>query len=234
MNHKSDNLVEKTYDRIAEDYVRRGYRVSRGGNLALLPDFLQGFEPDLIAERRNDRVVVEVKRTRSLRGSNDLVRLAQEIAAHPGWRLELVALGKDADELSDIMEPEWLEKVSRQAEIVSGDPAMRPYMTIYQVEVLGVILRGLAIAVNLRPHDKSTPRVAGELTYHGVIDQETFERVRRAIEWRNEFVHGRSPDGSEEHENLALTELCRELHVVLRREAANSKILRPSVSRRAS
>jgi len=184
-----------------------------------MPDFLRDHQPDLIAERPNDHVVVEVKRTRSLRGANDLRQLAEEIAAHPGWRLELVALGKDADELAEILEPDWLEAALRLPDDMAGNPEVRTYFAVYQSQLLESLLHGLAVISRLRPRGKSASRIAQELVFHGVIDQDTLARIEQAMEWRNALVHGRPLPRSAEDECADLSALCRELHTRVRREA---------------
>jgi hypothetical protein len=216
----SDRAIERAYDQIAEDYARRGYRVSRTGAVGAIPDFLRDHQPDLIAERPDDHVVIEVKRTRSLRGANDLRQLAEEIAAHPGWRLELVALGKDADELAELAEPNWLDAALRLPDRIAEDPETRTYFVVYQSQLLETLLHGLALLARLRPRGKSAPRIAQELAFHGVIDQGTLTRIEQAIEWRNAFVHGRPLPRTSDEERTDLSALCRDLHARVRREAA--------------
>lgn len=215
-----DKAIEQAYNEIAEDYVRRGYRVSRAGAAGAIPEFLRDHQPDLVAERSDDRVVIEVKRTRSLRGSNDLRRLAEEVAAHPGWRLELVALGKDADELAEIAEPNWLDAALRPPDHVATDPAVRNYFVVYQSQLLESLLHGLALIGQLRPRGKSASRIAQELAFHGVIDQDTLTRIEQVMEWRNAFVHGRSLPRSANEECTDLSALCQNLHAQLRKGAA--------------
>ena len=57
-----------------------------------LPDFLRNYRPDMIARRKDEAVVIEVKSRSSLNSSSTqyLPNLAQVIEQHPGWRFELV------------------------------------------------------------------------------------------------------------------------------------------------
>jgi len=46
---------------IAHRYRQRGYQVMERPDAEQLPDFLQGFKPDLLAENGAESVVVEVQ-----------------------------------------------------------------------------------------------------------------------------------------------------------------------------
>lgn len=78
---------------IARSYRAKGYEVLLPTHDRPAPDFLDGYLPDLIARSAADNVVVEVKRAGTIRGSNDLVWLANKIDDEDDWRLELVSVG---------------------------------------------------------------------------------------------------------------------------------------------
>jgi hypothetical protein len=88
MGMLSDTVIEKKRRRVAANYRRQGYQVTLPKDPATLPSFLRDCHPDLIAEREDDHVVIEIKPSRALKGSNDLQDLAARVAAQPGWRLE--------------------------------------------------------------------------------------------------------------------------------------------------
>ena len=50
---------------VAAEYEAQGYKVLVEPSPAKLPEFLEGFHPDLIAQGPNESVVVEVKMGRS-------------------------------------------------------------------------------------------------------------------------------------------------------------------------
>lgn len=62
---------------VAEDYRRRGYDVVEEPSLESLPDFLAGYQPDLIARRGKETVVVEVKSRKSLADEPQVRELAR-------------------------------------------------------------------------------------------------------------------------------------------------------------
>src|SRR5437763_1996687 len=84
---------------VAEDYRRRGYRVIVEPSVNQLPEFLQSYHPDLIAESTDESIVVELKSSGTASEKDDWAQLAEAVRQHPGWRLELV-LGTDRDQLA--------------------------------------------------------------------------------------------------------------------------------------
>ena len=75
--------------------VRRlGYEVLEQPRGDALPSFLRAFAPDLVVMKDDDHAVVEIKTRESIIGSNEFVDLAKTIEDHPGWRLELISLGR--------------------------------------------------------------------------------------------------------------------------------------------
>lgn len=75
---------------VAREYAGRGYDVTREPGERDLPSFLSGLQPDLIARKGDDLVVIEVRSEESLAGRRDLQALAEAVEKAPGWRFELV------------------------------------------------------------------------------------------------------------------------------------------------
>ena len=66
----------------ADDYREKGYDVSLGSIVDILP----GYRADLVA-RKDDQVrVVEIRRRSSLKGDLRIHELARAVEAKPGWR----------------------------------------------------------------------------------------------------------------------------------------------------
>src|SRR6185437_499868 len=113
--------------------------------------------PDLVAEREDDHVVVAIKPSRALKGSNDLTELAARVAGQPGWRLELFALGGEEPGLPS---PEWLDTLLLAQ---SGQENGGAFRSLYLVQVLAFLVRGTAAQNKLPVRDKSPERIAREL-----------------------------------------------------------------------
>jgi hypothetical protein len=172
-----------------------------------LPPFLHDCHPDLIAEKEGDRVVIEIKPSHALKGANDLIELADRVAAEPGWRLELVTVASEPDN-RDLLAPDWLERMllapSAGTEIV--------YRCIYLGQVLAYLIQGMALGNNIRVRDKTERHLARELVYAGALDQDLLDRIEGALAWRDQVMHRMPVSRSATQQAAELEQLCRDLH----------------------
>ena len=210
MATRSDAVVEKKRRQVAAGYTQQGYRVMQPG-AATTPSFLRDCQPDLIAEREDDHVVIEIKPTSALKGSNDLTELAARIAGQPGWRLELVALGKDGSDAAVLSTPGWLEQMLRRPDTFA-DSSLARFYVVYLFEVLDYLINGMAILNKIRVRGKSAQRVAHELAFAGVIEQDVLDRIEVSLVWRNNLMNRQASDRSPEDQAAEITALCREIY----------------------
>ena len=211
MGTQTDIKVGRRRRQIAASYRKQGYRVVVPSSAEKLPPFLQDCHPDLIAEKEGDRVVIEVKATRALKGASDLVELAQRVDAEAGWRLELVTVRTDPD-FADALTPEWLERMPQP----SAPGIEISYRCVYLAEVLAYLVRGTASANNVRIGDKTTINLARELVYRGLLDQDMLDRVEYSLDWQEQLMH-RMPQGRRASDQAAeLESICRELQALAR------------------
>jgi hypothetical protein len=208
MSAQSDTAVEKRREQIADDYRHRGYRVVRPDDAGTLPSFLRDHHPDLIAERADDRVIIEIRYARALKGSNELKELAARVAGQPGWRLELIALSSEGDDAAPLRDPDWLESMLKRPNIVS-DPTVQ---VVYLIEVLSYLVRRLASLNKIKIGDKSTQRIARELAFAGVLPQELLDRIEDTLEQRNRLMRRLPPDSRSPTDQADdIIALCREI-----------------------
>jgi len=78
-------------ERIAEEYRSKGYDVLVEPSDPDLPPFLRGRQPDLIARRGDERLVIEIKAPSSKAEPERLRDLAEKIQGESGWKLILIA-----------------------------------------------------------------------------------------------------------------------------------------------
>jgi hypothetical protein len=210
-----DTVIEKKRRRVAADYRRRGYRVTRPESGSTVPSFLRDCHPELIAERDDDRVVIEIKRSHKLRGSNDLEELAARVAAEPGWRLELVTLGRDGDEGDIVSRPDWLENMLRRPDL-GGDPGQVYLHVVYLGQVLEFLIRGVALLNHIGTRDKPAARIARELVFKGVMGQPTLDRIEMALGYRNSLLHEWAAPEHQVEQVAEMTALCRDIYAECR------------------
>lgn len=186
MSTLADAAEKRKLRSIARRYERDGYRVTvpeRGGDL---PAFLQGFTPDLIAESEGDRVVIEIKRSDAVPGSNELRDLAERVSGEPGWRFELVTLPPvervvvpTAERMEDIE-----DRARRAMSVGLNDVAYA-----YAWTVVEELLNDLAVQYGLSVAKMAIGQAVRELVFRGVTPREALDAVEQAHAVRDRLVH---------------------------------------------
>ncbi len=188
----ADAVEQRKLRSIARRYERDGYRVTmprRGGGL---PAFLEGFTPDLIAESERDRVVVEVKRSDAVRGSNDLVEIAERVSREPGWRFELVAI-PPAEQVS-VPTAERMDLVESRAR-QALHMGFTDLAYVYALAALEALLQGSALQHGSKITKMPLVQATRDLVSRGIISREVFDRLEKARDVRNLLVHAEAGEG---------------------------------------
>src|SRR2546421_11592842 len=91
MRQSDRSDVRAEVDRVAQEYRGRGYQVILSPSASDLPEFARDLQPDIVARRQDDSLLIEVKRGSSVRDNERLRAIAQRVEAQPGWRFVLVS-----------------------------------------------------------------------------------------------------------------------------------------------
>lgn len=186
MKASADAVEQRKIRAVAREYERKGYRVvmlRRGGRL---PAFLDGIEPDLVAESEQDKVVIEVMRSDAVRGSNDLVEIAERVSREPGWRFELRTIAPL--QRASVPSEERMASLEAQArEVARLGFADAAYLFAYAA--LEELLTDLAVQHGLWVAKMPFMQAVGELVSLGVISAEALETVNHARKRRHRLVH---------------------------------------------
>jgi hypothetical protein len=181
-----------------------GYRVHLGkAARAIAPDWLARFEPDLIAHRGEEFLVVEVKGRRSTAATAGLSELASEVGQHTNWALELVWVGGDRAPASS-SEVEGL--ISRALRVLEVDVEAALLLIWPAVETS---LELLASRVGIG--EASTRQVMSELYSLGWLAPHHFEELEAAQDLRNQVAHQVGVSAVEETIVLRLAEIARRI-----------------------
>jgi Holliday junction resolvase len=131
-NYPSDAMQQETPERVAQRYRDEGYQVVVRPFGEQIPPFIAGFQPDLIAIRGNEGVIVEIKINRmDLSSDHQISRLAEIVNARPGWRLDLV-----------VLEPETtVEKAAQEAAEPSDEQLAQILKTAEELSEKGDFLK---------------------------------------------------------------------------------------------
>jgi hypothetical protein len=88
----NSNFERASLERLAKQYRDEGYEVMIRPGPVERPDFLQGFEIDLLAKRPDVTVVVEVKWSADAEVNQALRSLSEVLKDRPGYRFDFVSL----------------------------------------------------------------------------------------------------------------------------------------------
>lgn len=92
MENRNVQIINRKTKEVVRDYKNEGYIVIENPSKNDVPDFLKNFQPDIIAKKDNDNVIIEIKISTLLNKNNflELEEIASRINAQENWRFELI------------------------------------------------------------------------------------------------------------------------------------------------
>jgi hypothetical protein len=183
-------LIRRRIRDVARRYRNRGYKVIVDPRAEELPTFLHGFKPDIVAQKDDDRVVVEVKTQPKLKGSNEIVSLAERVAAETAWRFELVVTNSPTNEtpLAPSEIARLTTKLLSEAELLFR-AGLRDAAIVYSFSVVEALLQEIARKYGKSGDEDSSSKLLMKLVYEGLIDHDLFQDLQKFQEERNRIVH---------------------------------------------
>lgn len=185
-------LVKSKVEQIASELRATGYSVVVQPGPSDLPPFLREFEPDVIATSDRENVVVEVRSPAELE-SEEFVRLAETIEAHPGWRLQLSVVDlptpQEIPARAELAGTQQVHHSLEQAQVLVRE---RHYEAAAMVawSAVETILRRHALATGVDADRKGSLYVLKHLYAAGALDADQYETLDRMLQFRDAFVHG--------------------------------------------
>jgi len=178
---------------LAQDYRRRGYTVVEAPSPGDLPDFLVGYQPDLLIHKGQEALVVVVRSRATLAHDPQVRELARVVQARPDWNFELVVVGGEEPGQA----PEGARPFTR-AEIVRGMAEAERLLEAGFAEV--ALLRAWSASeatVRLLTEEEgfvldrfTSHAVLKKAVMHGVMAREEYHFLTRVLPYRNAIIHG--------------------------------------------
>jgi Holliday junction resolvase len=179
---------------LAEQYAAQGFQVSIDPATATVPFDLGNYSPDLIAQKEDQHLIVEVKDS-SDRVSVERYRdLAEEIGRHPGWRFLLVTMNDvesrsfpgSPDELAS--RSEVTERIARAERLLDSGDSDAAFLLMWSA--LEAMLRRHAESVALPLERLPSLSVLNHLYSQGELSMTQYDRAMAALRLRNLLAHG--------------------------------------------
>ena len=198
------NLEAQAIANVAAGYRNRGYQVEIAPTGAALPAFLRGFQPDLIARRPDDNVVVEVKIGTRTSVAERLHEVAERINREPGWRFSVVFA--DPDRPGYVTEGETTPFVLLEQRVQNAHQLIETRQNEAAFLLLWSALEGLLRHIGERaqlPLTSLPPSaLLRELYSAGELSRDNFDALMRLLPIRNKLVHGFGQDEGIDTEEL--------------------------------
>lgn len=193
---KNTNIknIERRIKEIAKDYEVRGFAVTINPNQTNLPDFLKGFEPDILAISETESVVIEVKSTKGNASQlKQFESLAQRISEHKNWRFELVFTNPIEQTIQNKYTNELpLEKIRSRISEVNVLLISNHYEAAF---LLGWTTLEAAIRLKLDSeksdsNNKPTLAIIKTIYSLGYINSHDYKKLEVLNQKRNLLIHG--------------------------------------------
>ena len=199
----SEARVEKLRG-LARQYQAQGYIVLLESLPEEAPDAIRGFRPDLVAQKGDEVIVVEVKSPRDVEDAR-LDELAERISKIRNWRLELVWLG---DTPPQALSPDQLAALINEARIVRDLGYLSSALLLGWAAAEAILDSMLANALP-EPTRQSLKIKLSSAESLGLISKRQFEALMESVEFRSRVAHGRSIDVPAEVVDLLLSTVQR-------------------------
>jgi hypothetical protein len=181
---------------IAEEYRSRGDEVTEQPSPEQLPEFLAGYQPDVLVQRGDEAIIVEVKSRSSLLKDPRIRELARLVQEEPHWNFELVLVGEE-EQLSI---PEGARPFERDDILRGLEAAERLLATEFLAaallqawSTLEATLRLLSTEEGLVLERLSPLSVLTQATSNGVISRDDYSFLAKVMKYRKALAHGFKP-----------------------------------------
>ncbi|QSX77977.1 hypothetical protein [Agrilutibacter solisilvae] len=182
-----DEKVRQIRDKLIDD----GYQVVVEPLPEQMPIDLEGYRPDLIADKLGDRLVVEVKQSRS-RLPMEKFQSISEVLKGQGWRFVLVTLdGSDEMDSLDERYSTWaeiLEKLRQVRPLIESN-VLEPAV-LYLWAVFELAMKKRAALRNIPVSNLPAANVFNHMYSLGEISVDDYDGLKGLLNARNQVAHG--------------------------------------------
>lgn len=207
-DEEAERLVLDKYEAHLKE---RGYRLNRRPRGADVPDFLGGFLPDAIATGRTPSLLIEVIRKGAPHAEEKVRRLNMLLRDRDDWRLEVLYSGETQVSLQASPSDAIDELLSSARRLAVPETRASLLLTWSGLEALARRLEPLNTA---RP--QSPGRVVEILAGAGHVTPSEADRLRKAVLWRNQLIHGDMTTAPSPSAVIELVDIATELLRMLR------------------
>ena len=187
------SLERQKAQEIAAQYRKGNYEVIADPAPEQLPDFLQGFCPDLLVRLGDYAKVIEVKSRASLVKTQGGIGLAQVLADKPNWGHELFLVGRAehlqlaADALA-FGRDAVLQNLAKSKSLLAAELPEAALLVSWAALEATVRLRNRLAGIP--PDFITAPALLSLAVYHGALSGKDYQSLLAIMDYRNAAAHG--------------------------------------------
>lgn len=185
--------IERRIREIAKDYEDKGYSVVINPSQNQLPSFLKGFEPDIIATREEENVLVEIKTRKNRQDLQRFESLAREIDKRKDWRFEVVFTNpKDkpfsTESQQNLSENAINNRITEINKLIGIDSYEAAFLLSWAT--IEAVLRQKLNEEKSETVKKPTLSIIKTMFSLGLINQHDYKKLQEVNNYRNSLIHG--------------------------------------------
>lgn len=174
----------------ARQYKAEGYHVYVEPSGSILPDFLHGFRPDLIAQRSDRSVIVEIRSPGKVRRSDYWRDLSEAVQQHPDWHFELIVNApQDNMAKGRSLSAAEIRQLLEQSEQMAQQNAISASLLLAW-SALEATMRQALHNADAQPPDLKPATLVSRLYTEGLVDRTDYDFLLSAMRQRNAVAHG--------------------------------------------
>jgi hypothetical protein len=182
--------------RVAQGLERDGYTVLIEPSQESVPIDVGGYQPDIIATRGEDHILVEVKTRSNPRNLERYKEIAERVRGYPNWRFMLTTVtpeyASDQPAITDRTTPEELLALLKRLDLLI-ETENYEFALPYLWNALMVGLRIEAERKHVPVDATSDLRVINYMYSLGELSHEDYEVFKSYYDLRNTAVHQLNP-----------------------------------------
>ncbi len=186
-------IIERKIREIANEYTKKGYDVIIQPSQSQLPNFIKGFEPDIIARHKNENVLIEVKTRQDKSEIQKFESIINEINKRENWRFEVIFTNTKEttlnankfDTLSNTQIAERINEINKLIQYKSFEAAF-----LLGWSTLEAVIRQKLNNENKDISDRTTLSVIKTIFSLGLLNQNDYRTLQITNNLRNTLIHG--------------------------------------------
>lgn len=173
---------------VASQYENMGYEVKLQPAADEMPEFLMGFQPDLIATGKSESVVVEIKARKDLQNGPAVDAMEAALQNRQGWRFELIIDGSAREDGRLLAESQIRSSLEEANELEENGHVVAALLLSWAATE--GILRLLATREDVELESQAPAYVIKRLYTLGLLGRDQYRILDEALRLRTQTAHG--------------------------------------------